>query len=167
MPIQNWATRDLLDALMTKVSKKTFKTVKDLDVIEERLQKITAILRGRRNALASINRLPTELLENIFELVQLHLHIFIPSPPTASGYDHGYRGWLVLLAVCRHWRGIAATSGVLWSSVDTSFMPQRFLKRSKDSLLSVYCGIRRRPAPKAELQLIQPHLHRCADPASS
>lgn len=39
-------------------------------------------------------------------------------------------------------------------------MPKRFLKRSKDRLLSVYCGIRRRPAPKAELQLIQPHLHR-------
>ncbi|KAF8913595.1 hypothetical protein CPB85DRAFT_1434001 [Mucidula mucida] len=154
------STRDLLDALTWRVTNKSYKSIGDLDLLDSRLQKLTAIARGKRNALIPVNQLPAELMVIIFTYSQQHLASFLPTPPNGIAYDKHHRDWLSLLHVCRHWRGIAATSNLLWTTIDNGLVPQKFLRRSGNAPLTVYCGVRMRSCPKSDLSLFLPHLHR-------
>lgn len=90
-----------------------------------------ASLRGYRNSLLPIHRLPPELLTEIFRLTMSSPESFCPW----FEYDHvpkpppKVQNWS-LLHVCRHWRGIMATSPNLWSTVDSLCHPESFLKRA-------------------------------------
>ncbi|KAK0238931.1 hypothetical protein EDD85DRAFT_951146 [Armillaria nabsnona] len=144
--------QQLIDALTYKVlaaQKKAKETVhgliEQIDELEKQLQIAAARLRGFRNSLQPIHRLPPELLATIFYGTQQHLPSFFPmlNDGTVSKYDEHHRDWLSLLHVCRRWRGVIASSPFLWASVDTSLMLEKFLKRSASAPLTLYLGIRK------------------------
>jgi len=116
--------------------------------MEQKLQVAVSLLRGVRNSLQPVNKLPPELLSLIFGELQQRLPNFLPmieggpSPVPVYAYDNHHKDWLNLLHVCRLWRGILATSPYLWSTVDSGLIPETFMKRSMAAPLTVYLGIR-------------------------
>lgn len=111
-----------------------------LDKMEKRLQTAVAVVRGARNSLQPINRIPPELLAVIFSMTQHQLSGFLPLVGLQSPYAKAM-DWLCVLRVCRHWRGIAATFHSLWATIDNNRSPYTFLKRSADSLITVVAGL--------------------------
>ncbi|KAJ3872711.1 hypothetical protein F5051DRAFT_444931 [Lentinula edodes] len=111
-------------------------SVAELDSMEQKLRISLSLVRGVRNLLQPVNRLPPELLILIFHQTQQHLSDFLPMPHPSPSSWH----WLSLLQVCRHWRGLIATSPQLWSELDSALLPERFLKRSSVVPLKVYLG---------------------------
>lgn len=106
--------------------------------MEQKLQLSLSLIRGVRNFLQPIHYLPPEVLTIIFYETQQHLPDFLPmSDPSPSTWH-----WLTLAAVCRHWRGLIATSPHLWSEIDSGTLPERFLKRSSAVPLKVYLGLK-------------------------
>lgn len=116
--------------------------ISQIDAMERRLQTVTAVARGARNSQQPINRIPPELLAQIFSMIQHHLPGFLPLVGSGSDYPRG-RDWLRILEVCRHWRGVAATFHSLWAIIDNDLRPLTFLKRSSESLLTVVFGLKR------------------------
>ncbi|KAJ7593888.1 hypothetical protein C8J56DRAFT_423501 [Mycena floridula] len=112
-------------------------SLSELDAEEHKLQRAAASLKGYRNSLLPVHRLPPELLAEIFRLLQEQPQSFCPSFEYEVPSRSDYR-WMDLLQVCRHWRGIVATSPMLWSAIDTLFRPETFLKRSGAAPLSVF-----------------------------
>ncbi|KAJ7127105.1 hypothetical protein C8R44DRAFT_874185 [Mycena epipterygia] len=137
-------------------------SVLELDVMERGLQIAAAKLRGMRNSMQPIHRLPPELLSKIFSETQLRLPSFLPLPPSGI-HDHLTCDWcecLFLLQVCRHWRGVIASSPVLWSAVCSFTKPLEFLRRSRDAELTVYLGVRSRSFLPSLTEALAPHTSR-------
>jgi hypothetical protein len=81
----------------------------EIKSLEESLQ----ALRYRRNELAPISSLPTEVIEAIFSLLRVP---DTSSPSTLSGKpDH-----LRVAHVCHHWREIALNQPLFWSHIDAT-----------------------------------------------
>ncbi|KAK0244958.1 hypothetical protein EDD85DRAFT_943307 [Armillaria nabsnona] len=137
------SSEELMNALMHRIQNNSAKwdTAK-IDATERRLQTAAAVVRGARNSQQPINRIPPELLAQIFSLIQHHLHGFLPLFGPSSDYPRG-RDWLRVLEVCRHWRGVAATFHSLWATIDNDLWPLSFLKRSSESLLTVVFGLKK------------------------
>ncbi|KAJ7475771.1 hypothetical protein FB451DRAFT_256355 [Mycena latifolia] len=130
--------------------------------MERGLQIAAAKLRGMRNSVQPINRLPPELLSHIFSEIQVRLPSFLPLPPCGI-HDYNnldWREWLFLLQVCRHWRGVIASSPALWSTVCSSTNPLEFLRRSHGADLTVYLGVRYRDFPSSLMDALAPHTSR-------
>ena len=76
-------------------------------------------LRCRRNTLAPISSLPTEVITAIFFLLRTIPH---PSSPYHIGRTLDRLEWLRVAHVCHQWREIALNQPLLWSHVNfTSF----------------------------------------------
>lgn len=113
-----------------------------IDEMEHILQISSAALRGYHNTLIPVNRIPPEVMPAmIFANMQQRLPSFVSIPETGE-YGDQHRSWLAVVHVCRHWRGIAATFPVLWSSIDSHIIPRTFLRRSKSVPLSLYLDVR-------------------------
>jgi hypothetical protein len=125
-------------------------------MMEKALQTASATLRGMRNSVQSINRLPPELLAHIFSETQLALPSFLPVPP-ATDYWHQ---WLELLEVCRHWRGVIASSPALWSNVCSSANGPAFIRRSHGAELTVYLGVPILGFSPSLMNMLAPHTSR-------
>ncbi|KAK0232531.1 hypothetical protein IW262DRAFT_1450981 [Armillaria fumosa] len=146
---------DLLDVVIDRIDKTAGKWTTDkLDAIERRLQIAAAMIRGARNALQPINRLPPELLAIIFLMRQEHLPSFLPIPCVGIYRPRHYRDWLKVLHVCRHWRAITATYTRLWATIDTDLDPATFIRRSSKAPLTVYVGIRSGKINQSDLEII-------------
>lgn len=128
--------------------------------MEKRLQIAVARLRGMRNSLQPIHRLPPELLSRIFGETQVRLSSFIPHPTTDEASTLDWRDWLYSLQVCRHWRGVMASSPALWSTICSSTIPLEFLRRSRGADLTVYLGVRCREFPPSLMAALAPHAWR-------
>jgi hypothetical protein len=87
---------------------------KAIDTEIESLQGSIRVLKYRRNELAPISSLPTEVIEAIFSLLP------VPDtwPPSTLGGKPDRLAWLRIAHVCRHWREIALNQPLLWSHVD-------------------------------------------------
>ncbi|KAJ6505926.1 hypothetical protein DFH09DRAFT_283822 [Mycena vulgaris] len=130
--------------------------------MERGLQIAAARLRGMRNSMQPINRLPPELLSQIFSQTQVHLPSFLPLPSTGI-HDYStldWCNWLFLLQVCRHWRGVIASSPTLWSTVCSSTNPLEFIRRSHGADLTVYLGVRYQGFPPPLVDALAPHTWR-------
>ncbi|KAJ7158835.1 hypothetical protein C8R46DRAFT_1110491 [Mycena filopes] len=153
----------IVPALISKLAE----TVKGLEPTvlmrwKKRLQITCAQLRGMRNSLQPINRLPPELLTHIFSEAQIRLPCFLPLPPS-GGHDYltgDWYEWLWLLQVCRHWRGVIACSPALWSNVCSSNNSLEFLRRSRGADLTVYLGVRHRGFSLSLIEALTPHTSR-------
>ncbi|KAK0232529.1 hypothetical protein IW262DRAFT_1324792 [Armillaria fumosa] len=133
-------SKELMDALMCRIQRSAGKwNTSKLEKMEKRLQTAVAVVRGARNSLQPINRIPPELLAAIFSMTQHQLPGFLPLLGLQSPYAKAM-DWLCVLRVCRHWRGIAATFHSLWATIDTERSPYTFLKRSAGSLITVVAG---------------------------
>ncbi|TRM57707.1 hypothetical protein BD626DRAFT_574202 [Schizophyllum amplum] len=99
--------------------------------IEDYLGRICRHLRCSRNALVSINKLPSEILGYIFQFI----HADFASPS---------RSWIEVSYVCRHWRRVALSMPSLWSVVDLRqkgfdvHKLEAFVQRSKAAPLTVF-----------------------------
>ncbi|KAG7090386.1 hypothetical protein E1B28_009505 [Marasmius oreades] len=135
----------LLSTLLSdsKKGKKWDISITETDEIERKLQIAASVLRGLRNSLQPINRLPPELLSQIFLETKQNLPSFLPlvKGGIRSFENHS---WLSLTHVCRHWRGIVASSPPLWGTIDNlrgGVDPELSLKRSRRALLDVFLSI--------------------------
>ncbi|OAX35931.1 hypothetical protein K503DRAFT_337818 [Rhizopogon vinicolor AM-OR11-026] len=90
-------------------------------------------LRSRRNSLACISCLPSEILATIFEHV-------VESRGSKGACRHP--PCLTITYVCTHWRRLALESPSLWATIDQN--PSRWmdimLERSKKVALVVTCN---------------------------
>ena len=71
-------------------------------------------LKHRRNALAPVSSLPTEVMEAIFSL----LRVPSTSPPFTIDGKIDHLAWLRVAHVCHQWRKIALNQPLFWSHVD-------------------------------------------------
>ena len=71
-------------------------------------------LRRRRNALAPVSSLPTEIIETIFSLS----HVPGTLPPSTLDGKPDHLPWLRVAHVCHQWREIALNQPLFWSHVD-------------------------------------------------
>ncbi|KAF7375015.1 Glycosyltransferase family 49 protein [Mycena sanguinolenta] len=152
--------RKLLDVVDTIES--TDFNVTELEMMDRALQNASAKLRGFRNSMQPINRLPPELLACIFSETQLRLPSFLPLPSTGfHDYENcDWREWLNLLEVCRHWRGVVASSPELWSNVCSLADAPAFIRRSHGSELTVYLGLRQFGFSSSLMNALAPHTSR-------
>lgn len=127
--------------------------------MESLLQISAAAVRGYRNSLQSVNKLPPEVLTMVFQEIQQHLPSFVPLPESGP-FDDQHKDWLVILHVCRHWRGIAATCPRLWSTIDSGLIPRTFLKRSGTGPLTLYLDVRKPMTSQSVIEYLAPHSHR-------
>lgn len=130
--------------------------------MERGLQIASAKFRGMRNSVQPINRLPPELLAQIFSETQVRLPSFLPVPRT-GGHDYftyDWCWWIFLLQVCRHWRSIIASSPALWSTICSSNRAPESLRRSHGVELTVYLGVRSRDFSSPLMDGLTPHTSR-------
>ncbi|KAN0127931.1 hypothetical protein V8E53_014279 [Lactarius tabidus] len=91
-------------------------------------------LRRRRNALAPISSLPTEVITTIFSTLRVPV---APSPltPFTLGGKPDDLPWMRVAHVCQHWREIALNQPLFWSHLDftkfTSAGAAEILTRAK------------------------------------
>ncbi|KAF8263419.1 hypothetical protein EI94DRAFT_1501980, partial [Lactarius quietus] len=71
-------------------------------------------LRHRRNALAPVSSLPTEVVLTIFSLVRAAS----TSLPFILGERPDHLAWLRVAHVCHQWREIALNHSLFWSHID-------------------------------------------------
>ncbi|KAJ7284905.1 hypothetical protein C8J57DRAFT_1289813 [Mycena rebaudengoi] len=136
--------------------------VPELDTMEKRLQLLAAKLRGARNALASINRLPPELLSDIFSDSLLHVSSFLPLVP-GNITQSDYSTLPLLLQVCRAWRGVIASCPRLWSKFSGSTNPLECIRRSSGTDLTVYIGLDPPGVPSDLVNALIPHIPRICE----
>ncbi|KAJ7227105.1 hypothetical protein GGX14DRAFT_347579, partial [Mycena pura] len=106
-----------------------------------------AKLQGLRNSMQPVNRLPPELLAQIFVETQFRLPGFLP---LSERFE-----------VCRHWRGVVASTPAMWSTVYCPAYPLEFLCRSRGADLTVYLGLRLGDGPIfPSLEALAPHTNR-------
>ncbi|KAK7045633.1 hypothetical protein VNI00_007466 [Paramarasmius palmivorus] len=149
----------LVNALMTALhasSKENDKiSISEIDELERKLQIAASVLRGLRNSLQPVNRLPPEILSDIFMLSKQHLPSFLPLVRGGIRYFENH-SWLAVLHVCRHWRGVVARCPALWGTIDNlrgGVCPQTCLKRSRGAPVDVFLSI-----TGPEFKPIQPEL---------
>ena len=110
----------------------------EIKSLEESIRALVRALKHRRNALAPISSLPTEVIAVIFSYLPLpsslpfsslltqlttELCISLPlpgTPPLGRRPDHHPADWLGVAHVCHRWREIALDDPVFWSYIDFS-----------------------------------------------
>ncbi|KAK7448128.1 hypothetical protein VKT23_013887 [Stygiomarasmius scandens] len=142
IPGDDLTFKQLVDAIVYKAKRKKEKLlclrVPELDALERKLQIAAAAVRGCRNSLQPINRLPPEVLCAIFDQTESDVGSFIPD---VFSYTAANRRWSSLLHVCRQWRGICARCPTLWAVIDESVITDTYLSRSAASPLTAYLGM--------------------------
>ncbi|KAF5346640.1 hypothetical protein D9758_013208 [Tetrapyrgos nigripes] len=160
MSLRDVPIQQLAHALLYKVKRRREELaempIAEIDAVERKLHVIAAAIRGHRNTLQPVNRLPPEILSIIFEHAQLSLSPFLPN---IHMYSQEGSEWHSLLHVCRHWRGVIAQTSFLWSTVDSSTLTAPYLRRSGGSPLTIFL---RSPAglTKEHLDILLPHVSR-------
>ncbi|KAF8647204.1 hypothetical protein AX16_006857 [Volvariella volvacea WC 439] len=110
-------------------------------VLENQLSR----LRRRRNELAPISQLPTD----VFQLIMLNVVPSTPCPP---------KSWIQFTQVSHHWRVLSLGSPLVWTKIDLSNMSSayacEFIRRSGDAPLTIRvdCSV----APPAVKKSIHP-----------
>ncbi|KAA1475943.1 hypothetical protein DENSPDRAFT_842825 [Dentipellis sp. KUC8613] len=110
----------------------------ELEAEMEAVKLVMCSLRTRHNALAFVNRLPSEVLAQIFEWVR---KAYMDSSPHNSRRVPVAKAdiqWVDLTHVCRQWRIVAINHPVLWSHIfiGTKFT-EEFLRRSHGALVTI------------------------------
>jgi hypothetical protein len=83
-----------------------------IDAEIKSLEQSIRTLRFRRNALAPISSLPTEVFAAIFSFLRL------PGTPALAGEPDSHLAWLNVTHVCHRWREIALNDPLLWRHID-------------------------------------------------
>ncbi|KAN0127934.1 hypothetical protein V8E53_014282 [Lactarius tabidus] len=90
-----------------------------IDAEIKSLEESIRALRRRRNALAPISSLPTEVITTVFTLLRGPLRGAVaPSPLTLFNEWPDRLPWIRVAHVCHHWRELALNQPLLWSHVD-------------------------------------------------
>ncbi|KAF6746786.1 hypothetical protein DFP72DRAFT_922271 [Ephemerocybe angulata] len=132
--------------------------------LEERLLELEAEARAIKyyqNTLASINRLPPEILYMIFLIVaERTQNQFNPSSCRGPYVD---MSWLPRTTqVCRRWRDVALSWPTLWSRISftTPELTELMLLRSKDTPISIIFETGKEGCPRHILNALVAHSHR-------
>ncbi|KAI5885516.1 uncharacterized protein SCHCODRAFT_02556979 [Schizophyllum commune H4-8] len=143
MEVEQSGYEAALDTLPSSI----LSAIADLDLskicaLEEKTRFVMAALKSARNAHALIDKLPAEVLERIFLLVQRHYGDFLPKWPVLKSLE-----WIAITHVCRRWRLIATAHPALWTTLDlchnwSADAGRTFLARSGDAPLTVFFSTR-------------------------
>ena len=87
-----------------------------IDAEIKSLEESIRALKRRRNAVAPISSLPTEIIATIFSTLRLF------TAPIVNGKSD-YLAWLHVTHVCHHWREIALNNPIFWSHIDFNKIP--------------------------------------------
>ena len=103
---------------------------KEVDAAKQHLHS----LHARRNSLAPISLLPTEILARVFHFLALD------EPPLSTERDSG---WMKTTHVCQHWRQVALGDSSLWARIERidpdvdSALISEMLDRAKNAPLEI------------------------------
>ncbi|TFY59749.1 hypothetical protein EVG20_g7672 [Dentipellis fragilis] len=112
---------------------------KEIELEMEAVKLVMSSLRTRYNALAFVNRLPSEVLAHIFQCVrEAHMLEYTPFNTCAMIVPKKAIQWVDLTHVCRRWRIVAIDHPGLWSHIliGTKFT-EEFLRRSRRGLITI------------------------------
>ena len=87
-----------------------------IDAEIKSLEESIRTLRCRRNAIAPISSLPTEVITVIFSISRLF------DAPLVPGGKRDHLAWLRVTHVCRHWREIALNNPLFWNHIDFTYL---------------------------------------------
>jgi hypothetical protein len=85
-----------------------------IDAEIKSLEESIRSLKYRRNALAPISSLPTEVISTIFSILRVPVAPSPLTPPTLSEKPDNLP-WFRISHVCRHWREIALNQPLFWN----------------------------------------------------
>ena len=124
--------------LITEADRQAQRTI-EADV--ERYLQVVAGLRRRLNSFALINRLPIEILTEIFILCQDDDRRFNSIRSRSAEYDAIPRPlrWTVITTICHHWYQLVVQTPRIWSRIDLCYpkFAKRSLQLAKQSLLRI------------------------------
>ncbi|TFY59408.1 hypothetical protein EVG20_g7799 [Dentipellis fragilis] len=112
---------------------------KEIELEMEAVKLVMSSLRTRYNALAFVNRLPSEVLAHIFQCVrEAHMLEYTSYNARALIVLKKAIQWVDLTHVCRQWRIVAIDHPGLWSHIliGTKFT-EEFLRRSCRGLITI------------------------------
>jgi hypothetical protein len=146
--------------------------LKAIDAEIKSLEESIRALRHRRNALAPISSLPTEVITSIFSILR-------SSGPTllASG-KRDHLAWLRVTHVCHQWREISLNNPLFWSHIDFNNLTlagvTEMLVRAKEAPLHLEANVTGHQQDDARFSAFKEvlqsrvsyicHLHISADP---
>jgi hypothetical protein len=87
-----------------------------IDAEIKSLEESIRSLKYRRNALAPISSLPTEVIFTIFSILRVPVAASPLTPPTLSDKPDNLP-WFRISHVCRHWREIALNQPLFWNQL--------------------------------------------------
>ncbi|KAL1694026.1 hypothetical protein GGG16DRAFT_48221 [Schizophyllum commune] len=133
------ALDSLPSSILGSIAGLDMRKIRDLD---QKTRLVMAAIKSARNAHALINKLPDEILERIFLLVQPYYGDFLPKWPGLKSLE-----WTAVTRVCRRWRLIAISYSALWTTLDlchdwSADVARTFLARSGDAPLTVFFSTR-------------------------
>ena len=116
-----------------------------MDSLERDVLEVHALVRFLKNSLASINRIPPEVLSLI---------------PDYFHEDYMDRGLITLTHVCRHWRGTFIFNSSLWTRLNFTDLDKilTYIERSKSSPLEFH--VIDNQGSLDAFPLVMPHLHK-------
>ncbi|KAH9081463.1 hypothetical protein EDB83DRAFT_2512327 [Lactarius deliciosus] len=131
-----------------------------IDTKIESLESSIRELRLRRNALAPISFLPTDVFAAIFSFLRIRVPI-APSP-SALGGRSDHLAWLRVTHVCHHWREIILNQPLFWSHIDfttlTSAGAVEILARAKMAPLYLEARVRNYQRDDGRFSVLQKEL---------
>jgi hypothetical protein len=92
-------------------------------------ENIVLALKSRRNSLAPIFRLPSELICRIIKETQLPRRDESDNHPNFMSFEVN-SGWTAMLRICKHVRSIALAAPELWTFIDTGLQDIYWISNS-------------------------------------
>lgn len=132
----------------------------ELDAEIQTLETRIISLRYRRNSLSRVNRIPSEILLEVFACLRaLHEDEFRENYERKDRRQHQRTlGWIRVAHVSKVWRETAVGASALWASIPfaNDFWVQTCLSRARSAPLSVVCALRVDTWPLLQPALIDP-----------
>jgi hypothetical protein len=143
-----------------------------IDTEIKSLEESIRALRHRRNALAPISFLPTEIFASVFSILRLS------SPPLLASGKQDHLAWLRVTHVCHQWREIALNDPLFWNHINFNNISlagvAEMLVRAKEAPLHLEAKVTGHRQDNARFNTLKEelqsrvsyicHLHISADP---
>ena len=136
--------------------------IKSLEEYTRKSIRALRTLRHRRNALAPISSLPTEVIAAIFSFLRVHVTPVVFSlDEKPNRLDH--LAWLQVTHVCHQWREIAISDPLFWSYIDFTIFNSagttEILTRAKNAPLYLEARVPRGHWDEARFSAFRKELH--------
>ncbi|KAI0757765.1 hypothetical protein C8Q80DRAFT_1265624 [Daedaleopsis nitida] len=130
----------------------------ELEITETTMEDMVMHMRHAINASCPVNKLPPELLSDLFHIIHEGQHdgrVELGAAFSESEKKNGSRALLALTHVCRHWRDVAFSTPWFWTHIDCTneALMEELIPRTKTMLLT----LRTRATPSQLSILLKKH----------